>query len=293
MNNILILLQKIRFSEVLLMTGFPFSAFIFLDKINFTYAQNWILIFCAFWGIYCLFQAVYLQNSYLGKREDAINKRLTPIKQKEYIWLMRFSYFLIAGFIALGYFIPNRLFIPFGLLSLMLWIAYSYPRQGLKYRPFTGTLIHLVSQIIHFLMIWGLFEQYSMFAFSLAIYTALLFSAGHINHEMIDFHADKLSGIKNTATTYGINWCYDFYLGLLALTIFYLIILLCYFYPQEKNSIIIFSFAGFIHLVIAIYFGFFHKLKMANNSQFLLKLRHSYRFIYLISGIVALILKIG
>jgi 4-hydroxybenzoate polyprenyltransferase len=146
--------------------------------------------------------AVYAYNSASGKETDRENFRLQNLQ------IISHNTFTFLGwlFIILAIIISSFLGINFIILLLLIftiWTLYSNHRIGLKHRPYLGTILHFVAQIIHFNMCYLVFKPIDWYSISISVYFALAFSSGHINHELIDYEADKNAGIKTATVKYG------------------------------------------------------------------------------------------
>ena len=193
-------LKTFRIREVLLMTGFFLTGSVFSFNATSSGLLERLLIY--FLGVFVLIMAIYTFNAFCGHSHDLENERLVSLNRTQpgFFLIMSLVFTILSLF--LFYFINPEL-IKFALIVLSLWLAYSLPGIGLKNFPVSGTIIHFISQIIHFQMGYILFSPMNRNATLISIYFALLFSAGHFHHECIDCEADKKSGIKTSAVYFG------------------------------------------------------------------------------------------
>ena len=282
MGKIPAFIKSARFAEVSIMLGFPVIGLFFaFDSPDQLFSPD-VPIFLA--AIFALFVAIYAFNGLAGIGEDKANNRLSALKGKNVSFLVTLAVSLLTS-LFLFWLIRSEL-AAFAAVSFLMWSLYSFPRIGFKYRPVLGTLIHFITQIIHFLMGYTIISPVNRSSIAVSVYFALLFSAGHINHELIDSEADEKTDIKTGAVYFGVEiWeKVSFFMFLAAvLYISALSIMSEGLFPQ----IIPFSAAGFIHLAYKIK----HRKTEAKQPKFLAE-RHFYRIVYFAAGILFFLLKI-
>ena len=201
-NMILKYWNAFRINEVILMSGFFiigsfFSISTFNNEVVFHLLGLVILSFA-------IVLSVYSFNAAAGKEQDANNLRLKNLWNFSKPTFLKIS----AVFFALSLIISFSLSIISFLLTIvitLLWILYSHPVFGLKQKAIYGTLIHFVGQILHFIMAWIIFKNFSIDALLIATFFAIAFSSGHLLHEIIDYEADKNSGFKTSPILFGIK----------------------------------------------------------------------------------------
>jgi 4-hydroxybenzoate polyprenyltransferase len=164
-------------------------------------------------------------------------------------------------------------------------MVYSFPKKGFKYKPVLGTLTHFVGQILHFEMGYSIIKETGSFSLLISIYFALLFSAGHINHELIDYEADKTAGTQTGAVYFGKKtWAYVSFFLFTGSTVFLLYISII----KVVNIIVVFPFiaAGFIHVArkLMTYRYDFSRDRFLTERSF-------YRFAYFVAGILFVVIK--
>jgi 4-hydroxybenzoate polyprenyltransferase len=91
----------------------------------------------------------------------------------------------------------------FGAAVLVSGVAYSSPGFGLKRVVLLSSLIHVAGQGLHFLMGFTLVAPLDGRALRLALFFALVFTAGHLNQEVRDHDGDRQSGIRTNAVVFG------------------------------------------------------------------------------------------
>jgi 4-hydroxybenzoate polyprenyltransferase len=111
---------------------------------------------------------------------------------------------LALGAAALALLAPLPLPVPLlGAAVLGAGLLYSAPGIGLKRLPVLSSLIHVTGQGLHFLMGFALFAPLDGRALRLALFFALVFAAGHLNHEVRDHDGDRAAGIRTNAVIFG------------------------------------------------------------------------------------------
>ena len=191
--------RVVRLREVLLMLGFPLAGCVFAfcgSRDRLTWEFPW---FGAAMGL--LFLSIYSFNAYCGKSRDETNPRLHFLADLSTSFFLRLTaVFFLTAIVALA-FLHTWLAVA-GVFSFSAWAWYSVP-TGLKGRPPLGTAVHFVTQVLHFVMGWSIVAHLEPKAFFIAVYTALLFSAGHLLHELIDLDADRAAGIQTLPVRIG------------------------------------------------------------------------------------------
>lgn len=137
-------------------------------------------------------------------------------------------------------------------------------------------------------MIWFVFKCISIESISLSVFFSFLFSAGHINHELIDYETDKVNNIKTGALTLGYKSAAMLSFFIFLIAHFYLIIL--YFFSLINLPMLIIFFVGFF-IQAAIYFS--HGIYLKINQQKNLGYRRLYRIIVFLECVLLLIYKFG
>lgn len=191
-------LVSLRTGEILIMSGFFIIGFFFAPA---PLQNNFLRFNLAVAGILAYILSVYTLNSYADYRADQVNPRLAHLSKlgrKTYLLL---SILGIAVFIAI-FGSLNLWLIPLSLLAYLSWIFYYILRY--KGRPYAGTAIHFIAGILHFH--FGYCAVHSPSAESVlgAVFFALVLSAGHVNHEILDYNADFLADVQTTAVKIGI-----------------------------------------------------------------------------------------
>jgi len=281
MKKVISILKSARSAEVALMLGFPITgALVAFDSPGQLFSLDLLTFIIA---TFFLCSAVYSFNGWAGMAEDEKNVRLRELKGKRGFFLLSLAVSVII-FVFFYSFLSLFLVVS-SLISFTLWMVYSFPKKGFKYRPVLGTLIHFVGQILHFEMGYSVIKPTDSYSLLVSIYFALLFSAGHINHELIDYEADKEAGIQTGAVFFGKKiWAVVSFILFAGATIFLTWISI----TKTINIIVFFPFiaAGAIHIakkLMTYKFDF-------SRERFLTE-RSFYRFAYFVAGILFIVIK--
>ncbi|HEY6359255.1 MAG TPA: UbiA family prenyltransferase [Vicinamibacterales bacterium] len=80
---------------------------------------------------------------------------------------------------------------------------YSVPAAQLKGVPLLNSTLHLVGGVLHFLLGYSVFHVVDARSLEIGCFFALIFSAGHLTHEVRDLDGDRRSGIETNAARFG------------------------------------------------------------------------------------------
>ena len=282
MKQLAAFIKSARFAEVSILLGFPMIGLFFAFTSPDQLFSLPVILFAA--AIFSLFTAIYAFNGLAGTEDDKHNSRLSDLAGKRRSFIVTLVVSLLLSLIL--FFLIKPVLAAFSALSFLLWGIYSFPKKGFKYRPVLGTLIHFIGQIIHFLMGYAVLAPVDKGSAAASVYFALLFSAGHINHELIDHDADEKSGIKTGAVRFGVS-AWEKVSFLLFLTAALYISALSMIEKELLPVCFPFITAGFIHIIFKIC-----TFKKASVQTKFLEERLFYRILYFAAGIVFIAAKI-
>ena len=282
MKQVSAFIRSARFAEISILLGFPMIGLFFAFRSPEELVSLPVILFAA--AIFSLFTAIYAFNGLAGMETDFHNSRLADLKGKRTSFIVTLAISLVVSIVL--FFLIRPALAAFSAVSFLLWCIYSFPKKGFKYRPVLGTLIHFVGQTIHFLMGYAVLAPLDKAGATAAVYFALLFSAGHINHELIDHDADEKAGIRTGAVCFGVKtWeKVSFFLFLLAALYISALSVI------EKELLPIcspFIIAGIIHMI----FKICNFKKPSEQIKFLTE-RSFYRVLYFAAGIAFILAKI-
>jgi lycopene elongase/hydratase (dihydrobisanhydrobacterioruberin-forming) len=277
-------LRSARSAEVTMMIGFPVTGILFaFSKFSELFNPD---VFIFITAIFFLSSAIYSFNALAGISEDENNERLKndlgSNKKKFFQGSMVLFIFLFVTLFSL----IDAVLVLLSIFSFFLWFSYSFPRKGLKYKPLAGTFVHFIGQMIHFHMGYIIIGEFSAFSFLVSIYFALLFSSGHINHELIDYEADREMRINSGAVYFGKSQ-WEKLSGILFLSSTLYIVILIISGILDPFQGIPFAIAGALHCIYRI-----KTLKKDLSKTRFLKERSFYRATYFTGGVVFVITKV-
>ncbi len=198
------LLSCIRFDEVLVLQGAPLLGALFaIGALN---GQGLVTLSLLAAGSCFLVAHVFVLNDWAGIEHD-----LQDPSRSTRVFLNRDVRRSEIGVLALALLVLSlALFgqISSGTLILGLMIAvtsalYSVPAFHLKGVPLVNSALHLVGGLLHFLLGYSVFSVVDGRALEIGCFFALVFSAGHLTHEVRDFDADLRNGIQTNAVRFG------------------------------------------------------------------------------------------
>lgn len=282
MKHVSAFIKSARFAEISILLGFPMIGLFFAFKSVDQLLSLPVFLFAA--AIFSLFTAIYAFNGLAGTEDDKHNSRLADLAGKRRSFIVTIAVSLVLSLVL--FLLIKPVLAAFSAVSFLLWCVYSFPKKGFKYRPVLGTLIHFIGQIIHFLMGYAVLSPVDKGSAAASVYFALLFSAGHINHELIDHDADEKSGIKTGAVCFGVSAWEKVSFALFTLSALY-ISTLSVIEKELLPTSFPFIIAGIIHIIFKIC-----TLKRPSTQAKFLEERHFYRILYFAAGIVFIAAKI-
>jgi 4-hydroxybenzoate polyprenyltransferase len=90
-----------------------------------------------------------------------------------------------------------------GVVVAVLGFFYSHPKLNFKGTPIASSIPHLVGGVFHFLLGYAVFAPIDQRGFFIALFFALTFAAGHLNHEVRDFELDQKNNAHTNAVAFG------------------------------------------------------------------------------------------
>jgi 4-hydroxybenzoate polyprenyltransferase len=116
--------------------------------------------------------------------------------------LLLFSLFLLLGSVLLFAFMPRPTLVV-AVIAAGLGIFYSHPVLNGKCMPIVCSLVHFFGGMLHFLLGYTLFGPLDQRGSLIAVFFALTFTAGHLNHEVSDFNIDRQNHLNTNAVAFG------------------------------------------------------------------------------------------
>jgi 4-hydroxybenzoate polyprenyltransferase len=194
----------LRVKEIILLGGITIIGLAFQTSEFITPVfYKWILITLS---SYTLLGHAFLFNDWSGydydKKDE--NKKNRPLIKGE-ISLIEVKILSIILFIislSLVYAVSTISFIIVIAITILNYL-YSGRRFFLKSVVVISTIIHGLGASLGFLLGYTFSGTLDLEGIYLAIYFGILYSAGHLNHEILDFESDKKSGISTNANIIG------------------------------------------------------------------------------------------
>lgn len=203
------LLSCIRFDEVLVLQGAPMLGAVFaMEQLSVDGAKLLLLLTI---GNVFLVAHVFLLNDWAGIYEDIRDPARSGkvflnrgIQRHEVGFLL--TGMLLLSLMTLGQLGPVTLSLGIGIAVAS--VLYSFPGVYLKGVPVANSLLHLFSGMLHFLLGYSVFSGLDAYGVEVALFFAVIFSAGHLTQEVRDFEADRRNGIQTNAVRFGKRHCF-------------------------------------------------------------------------------------
>jgi 4-hydroxybenzoate polyprenyltransferase len=197
--------------------------------------------------------------------------------------LFWFSIFLLIASLLVFALINERVVI-LGAIVAMLGFFYSHPKLNFKGTPIASSLPHLIGGIFHFLLGYSVFSEIDHRGLFIALFFALTFAAGHLNHEVRDFELDQKNKARTNAVAFGKQK--TFVAGLTLFTCAYLCLFLLGWFSLVPRPLM---------FVAAIFYSFhlFWSLRVLRSRfrpEVVDRFQTQYRSLYALIGIAMLCL---
>jgi 4-hydroxybenzoate polyprenyltransferase len=190
------LLRHIRFDEVFVLQGTPLMGVAF--SMGAITSANIETAFVFVSGSILLVSHVFTLNDWA----DIAHGLKTPdplVSSRRLFW---FSTFLLIASLLVFTLISWRVVV-LGIIVAVLGFFYSHPKLNFKGTPIASSLPHLVGGFFHFLLGYGVFSAIDQRGVLIALFFALTFAAGHLNHEVRDFEVDSKTNARTNAVAFG------------------------------------------------------------------------------------------
>ncbi|HLW36337.1 MAG TPA: UbiA family prenyltransferase, partial [Chthoniobacterales bacterium] len=189
---------------------------------------------------------------------------------------------LIASLLVFGL-ISERVVI-LGAIVAWLGFFYSHPKLNFKGTPIASSLPHLLGGIFHFLLGYAVFSEIDRRGIFIALFFALTFAAGHLNHEVRDFELDQKNNARTNAVAFGKRK--TFIVGLIVFTGAYVcLFLLGWFWLVPRPLMIVAAILYPLHL-----FWSLRVLRSQFRPDVVDRFQVQYRSLYALIGISMLCL---
>jgi 4-hydroxybenzoate polyprenyltransferase len=274
------LLRHIRFDEVFVLQGTPLMGALFSMGALTTTNIETLLVFLA--GSILLVAHVFTLNDWA----DIAHGLKAPDPLVSSVRLFWFSLFLLIASLLVFWLINIRVVL-LGVIVAVLGFFYSHPKLNFKGTPIASSIPHLVGGIFHFLLGYSVFMAIDRRGIFIALFFALTFAAGHLNHEVRDFEVDQKNNARTNAVAFGKRP--TFIAGLIVFTCAYLCLFLlgCFRFllPSLTWAAILFYS---VHLFWSV-----RALKADLRSEILHRFQIQYRSLYVLIGLLMLLSAIS
>lgn len=266
------LLRHIRFGEVFVLQGTPLMGALFsmgaLTSTNFKTLGLFLI------GSVLLVAQVFTLNDW-AEIEHGLRTADPLVSSRRLFW---FSLFLLIASLLLFALIDVRV-VALGAVVAILGFLYSHPLLNFKGTPIASSVPHLVGGVFHFLLGYAVFTPIDKRGTFIALFFALTFAAGHLNHEVRDYEVDQKNNERTNAVAFGKRP--TFVAGLIVFTCAYLcLFLLAWFWLVPRQLIFVAVLLYPLHL-----FWSLRVLRSQFQSDVVERFQTQYRLLYAAIGI--------
>jgi 4-hydroxybenzoate polyprenyltransferase len=266
------LLRHIRFDEVFVLQGTPLMGVVFsIGTITAGKLETLLLFFI---GSILLVAHVFALNDWA----DVAHGLKAPdpnVPSRRLFW---FSLSLLIASLLVFALIELRVVI-LGLIVAALGFFYSHPKLNAKGTPIASSIPHLVGGLFHFLLGYAVFMSIDERGILIALFFALTFTAGHLNHEVRDFELDSQNNARTNAVAFGKRPA--FVAGLIVFTVAYLCLFVLGWFRFIPRPL---AFLALLFYPLHLYWSLL-ALRRQLNPETLDRFQIQYRVLYAIIGI--------
>ena len=166
-----------------------------------------------------------------------------------------------------------------GAILAALGFFYSHPKLNAKGTPIASSLPHLVGGLFHFLLGYVVFTLVDERGILIALFFALTFTAGHLNHEVRDFELDFQNNARTNAVAFGKRPA--FVAGLIVFTFAYLCLFVLGWFQFIPRPL---AFLALLFYPLHLYWSL-RALRHELNPETLDRFQIQYRALYAVIGI--------
>jgi 4-hydroxybenzoate polyprenyltransferase len=266
------LLRHIRFDEVFVLQGTPLMGALFSMNALTTTNFETLLVFLI--GSILLVAHVFTLNDWA----DIAHGLKAADPQVSSLRLFWFSLFLLVASLLVLALIDLRV-VNLGVIVAVLGFFYSHPKLNFKGTPIASSLPHLIGGVFHFLLGYAVFTPIDQRGIFIALFFALTFAAGHLNHEVRDFDLDQKNRARTNAVAFGKRA--TFVAGLILFTCAYLCLFLLGWFRLVPRPL---SFLAAVFYLLHLYWSL-RALRSQLNPDALDRFQVQYRSLYALIGI--------
>ena len=266
------LLRHIRFDEVFVLQGTPLMGVVFSIGTITTGKFETIPSFLA--GSVLLVAHIFTLNDWA----DVAHGLKAPDPRVPPRLLLSFSLSLLIASFLIFALLGSRVFIV-AVIIAALGFFYSHPRLNAKGTPIASSLPHLVGGIFHFLLGYAVFMPIDQRGVFIAVFFALTFAAGHLNHEVRDFELDQKNNARTNAVAFGKRA--TFIAGLIVFSCAYLCLFLLGWFRFIPRPL---SFLAILFYPLHLYWSV-RALRSQLQPELVDRFQTQYRSLYALIGI--------
>jgi len=271
-SRISALLRHIRFDEVFVLQGTPLMGVVFSIGTITTGKFETIPSFLA--GSVLLVAHIFTLNDWA----DVAHGLKAPDPRVPPRLLLSFSLSLLIASFLIFALLGSRVFIV-AVIIAALGFFYSHPRLNAKGTPIASSLPHLVGGIFHFLLGYAVFMPIDQRGVFIAVFFALTFAAGHLNHEVRDFELDQKNNARTNAVAFGKRA--TFIAGLIVFSCAYLCLFLLGWFRFIPRPL---SFLAILFYPLHLYWSV-RALRSQLQPELVDRFQTQYRSLYALIGI--------
>jgi 4-hydroxybenzoate polyprenyltransferase len=270
--RILALLRHIRFDEVFVLQGTPLMGALFSIGAITSEKLGVVLLFLV--ASILLVAHIFTLNDWADVAHGV--KASDPqVPSRCLFW---FSLGLLIASLILFALLNSRVLV-LAIVIAVLGFFYSHPRLNAKGRPIASSLPHLIGGWFHFLLGYAVFSSIDRRGIFVALFFALTFAAGHLNHEVRHFDLDQERNARTNAVAFGRRA--TFIAGLVFFTCAYLCLFLLGFFAFVRPW---FCFLALIFYALHLFWSL-RALRSSLHSDLINRFKIQYRFAYAVIGL--------
>jgi 4-hydroxybenzoate polyprenyltransferase len=266
------LLRHIRFDEVFVLQGTPLMGALF--SIGTITGANLETLAVFLIGSILLVAHVFTLNDWA----DIAHGLKAPDPLVSSLRLFWFSIFLLIASLLVFTLIDLRVVL-LGAIVALLGFFYSHPKLNFKGTPIACSVPHFVGGIFHFLLGYAVFVTIDQRGVFIALFFALTFAAGHLNHEVRDFELDQKNNARTNAVAFGRRA--TFIAGLIVFSCAYLCLFLLGWFRFVPRPL---SFVAAIFYPVHLYWSL-RVLRSQFRPEVVDRFQTQYRTLYALIGI--------
>ena len=269
------LLRHIRFDEVFVLQGTPLMGAAFsiatITQANIETLSVFLI------GSILLVAHVFTLNDWA----DIAHGLKAPDPQVSSRRLFWFSLFLLIASVLVFALINSRVVV-LGAIVAALGFFYSHPKLNFKGTPLASSCPHLVGGLFHFLLGYAVFSPIDSRGALIALFFALTFTAGHLNHEVRDFELDSKNNARTNAVAFGKRPAFT--AGLIVFTCAYFCLFVLGWFRFVPRPL---AFLALVFYALHLYWSL-RALRRQLDPQIVDQFQIQYRALYAVIGIAML-----